>query len=34
MDLLTQREEAVDQVTAQFRFDIRLLAERLVAATD
>ena len=34
MDLLTQREEAVDQLTAQFRFDIRLLAERLVAATD
>jgi dienelactone hydrolase len=34
MDLLTQREEAVDQLTAQLRFDIRLLAERLVAATD
>jgi putative phosphoribosyl transferase len=34
MDLLTQREEAVDQFTAQFRFDIRLLTERLVAATD
>jgi dienelactone hydrolase len=34
MDLLTPREEAVDQLTAQFRFDIRLLADRLVAATD
>jgi putative phosphoribosyl transferase len=34
MDLLTQREETVDQLTAQFRFDIRLLAERLVAGTD
>src|SRR3977135_2953252 len=34
MDLLPRREEAVDQLTAQFRFDIRLLADRLVAATD
>src|SRR5712671_2268162 len=34
MDLLTQREEAVDQLTAQLRFDIHLLAERLIAATD
>jgi putative phosphoribosyl transferase len=34
LDLLTQREEAVDHLTAQFRFDIRLLAERLIAATD
>jgi dienelactone hydrolase len=34
MDLLTHHEEAVDQLTAQFRFDIRLLAERLLAATD
>jgi dienelactone hydrolase len=34
LDLLTQREEVVDQLTAQLRFDIRLLADRLVAATD
>jgi putative phosphoribosyl transferase len=33
-DLLTAREEAVDQVTAHLRFDIGLLAQRLVAATD
>jgi dienelactone hydrolase len=34
LDLLTRREEEVDQVTAQHRFDIPLLAERLVAAID
>jgi putative phosphoribosyl transferase len=34
MDLLTRGEEAVDQLTAHLRFDIELLAERLVAATD
>jgi len=34
MDLLTRPEEAEDQYTAQFRFDIGLLARRLVAATD
>ncbi|HEY8741844.1 MAG TPA: alpha/beta hydrolase [Chloroflexota bacterium] len=33
-DLLTAQEEAVDQVTAHLRFDIGLLAARLVAATD
>lgn len=33
-DLLTVDEEAVDMATAQFRFDISLLAERLVGATD
>ena len=32
-DLLTREEEAVDFRTAQYRFDIRLLAERLVHAT-
>jgi putative phosphoribosyl transferase len=32
-DLLTPEEEAVDQHTANLRFDIELLAERLVAAT-
>jgi alpha-beta hydrolase superfamily lysophospholipase len=31
---LTQDEEAVDRVTAQHRFDIALLARRLVAAVD
>jgi putative phosphoribosyl transferase len=32
-DLLTREEEAVDVVTAQYRFDISLLAERLIHAT-
>jgi putative phosphoribosyl transferase len=34
MDLLTPDEERVDAVTAHLRFDIGLLAERLVHATD
>ncbi|HEV3118200.1 MAG TPA: alpha/beta fold hydrolase [Gemmataceae bacterium] len=34
IDLLTKGEEAVDRYTAHLRFDIDLLAERLVAATD
>jgi len=34
MDLLTEREESVDQYTRHLRFDIGLLAGRLVAATD
>ncbi|HSV15910.1 MAG TPA: dienelactone hydrolase family protein [Tepidisphaeraceae bacterium] len=34
MDLLTADEERIDQVTAHLRFDIHLLADRLVAATD
>ena len=34
IDLLTSEEEAVDAYTAELRFDIGLLAERLVAATD
>jgi pimeloyl-ACP methyl ester carboxylesterase len=34
MDLLTRQEEAVDQYTAHLRFDIALLADRLVAATE
>jgi putative phosphoribosyl transferase len=34
MDLLTVKEEAVDMYTAQLRFDIGLLAKRLVGATD
>jgi dienelactone hydrolase len=34
VDLLTSKEEAVDLRTAQLRFDIGLLAERLVGVTD
>jgi dienelactone hydrolase len=34
VDLLTPEEEAVDLRTAHLRFDIELLAERLVGATD
>lgn len=34
MDLLTREEEAVDLRTREHRFDIGLLARRLVAATD
>jgi putative phosphoribosyl transferase len=33
-DLLTPQEERVDQVTAELRFDVELLAERLAGATD
>jgi putative phosphoribosyl transferase len=33
LDLLTPAEEAVDQPTAHLRFDVHLLADRLVAAT-
>lgn len=33
-DLLSEEEEEIDQRTAQLRFDIRLLAGRLVAVTD
>jgi putative phosphoribosyl transferase len=34
IDLLTPGEEAIDLQTAKLRFNIELLAERLVAATD
>jgi len=34
IDLLTSEEEAIDLQTAHLRFDIPLLARRLVAATD
>src|SRR5688500_11175943 len=34
MDLLTRREEEVDARTAHLRFDINLLADRLVAAME
>ena len=33
-DLLTSREEEIDQRTAELRFNIRLLSERLVEVTD
>ena len=34
LDLLTEHEEAVDVSTAEFRFDIPLLADRVVGAID
>ena len=34
MDLLTSDEDAIDQVTRQFRFDIPLLGDRLTGAID
>src|SRR5258706_1367119 len=34
IDLLTPREAAIDQHSGDLRFDIRLLAERLIGATD
>src|SRR5579859_8040640 len=34
LDLLTAREDQVDAVTAEYRFDIALLARRVVAAVD
>jgi len=34
IDLLTMEEERIDIGTAEYRFNIGLLAERLVAATD
>jgi putative phosphoribosyl transferase len=34
IDLLTQEEEVIDLQTRYFRFNINLLAERLIAATD
>jgi pimeloyl-ACP methyl ester carboxylesterase len=34
LDLLTAEEDEIDRVTAHLRFDIPLLAERLVAATE
>lgn len=34
MDLLTLEEETIDQQTGQHRFDIKLLARRLVSMTD
>jgi len=34
LDLLTEREELTDVITAEFRFDIPLLAARVVSALD
>lgn len=34
VDLLTAQEEAIDERTAHLRFDIGLLAQRLIGATD
>jgi dienelactone hydrolase len=34
IDLLTADEEAIDEQTAEYRFDIDMLAERLVAVVD
>jgi putative phosphoribosyl transferase len=34
LDLLTQDEERVDEVTAEFRFDIPFLGRRVIAAVD
>src|SRR5438132_6245967 len=34
LDLLTEREELIDAATAELRFDIPLLAERVVGALD
>ncbi|HLC98987.1 MAG TPA: dienelactone hydrolase family protein [Candidatus Nanoarchaeia archaeon] len=34
MDLLTKEEEKIDDVTAELRFDIRMLAERVVKAVE
>ena len=33
-DLLTQEEEEIDMATAEYRFNISLLAERLIGATE
>ncbi|GAA0271329.1 dienelactone hydrolase family protein [Actinomadura nitritigenes] len=34
LDLLTEREEQIDRVTAELRFDIELLTMRLIGAVD
>src|SRR5207249_12257909 len=34
LDLLTEGEELIDVTTAEYRFDIPMLAERVVAAVD
>ena len=34
VDLLTEDEEAIDMLTADLRFDIELLSQRVIGATD
>ena len=34
LDLLTEREEAIDDTTSEFRFDIHLLGRRMIDAVD
>lgn len=34
LDLLTEKEEHIDDITREYRFDISLLADRLVSVTD
>ncbi|HZU57015.1 MAG TPA: alpha/beta family hydrolase [Actinocrinis sp.] len=34
LDLLTEREERVDEATAEYRFDLQLLGRRIIAAID
>ena len=34
LDLLTEEEEKVDDMTREYRFDIELLADRLISVTD
>jgi putative phosphoribosyl transferase len=34
LDLLTEEEEKVDIITREYRFDIKLLADRLISVTD
>jgi putative phosphoribosyl transferase len=34
IDLLTEREEKIDEITKEYRFNIPLLADRLVSVTD
>ena len=34
LDLLTQAEDSIDSITAQYRFDIERLAQRLTVAID
>lgn len=33
-DLLTTQEESIDEITAEYRFDINLLTNRLISVTD
>jgi putative phosphoribosyl transferase len=33
-DLLTKQEEVIDNITAEYRFDIKLLTKRLIQSTD